>query len=475
MDADGQLHNSKEVNGWNNPPFDVVGFLVRHPTGRRYADLLSQLNRHWRDGVGFNAKILCLQRGTLDTLSKFPNIGRLSIRKGVPLTNMKILKGLAGLTWVDLSETWVGTSELNDLQCVPKLKILTLYRCKEVTSASLSYVGALTRLTRLDLGSSNVCDIGLRQLTRLSSLRDLSLSRCERVTDVGMSDIGKLTLLTRLDLGITNVGDAGLKQLNPLVNLEMLILYQCKRVNAEGMAHVVGLKGLRSLNLGWMRVTQDGLGEVNSLGSRLKDLSLYRCRIGDSEMECITALTGLTRLDIAWTNVSDAEIEVLTGLRDLVDLDLGGLRRMGDLGLVPVGIWFTSLTRLSLSWSKMTGDGLVLLQRLHRLRRLDVRGCDTITRNAMLAIQTFKELLHLDLGWTSVTDSDLAGLVVALTKLQELNLEHCLHVTNVGIMELSILQDLTRVCLFGSKVGEKGKRHLKRLPGLDVCFTDQCL
>jgi serine/threonine protein kinase len=244
----------------------------------------------------------------------------------------------------------------------PRLIVLNLSRCKQLTdaghqplkgltnlqerdlywydrwtNAGLVHLKGLTNLQELDLGGcEQLADAGLRHLRGLTALQKLNLSACERLTDAGLVHLTGLTALQWLSLReCERLTDAGLVHLTGLTNLQELDLYGCAHLSDAGLVHLEGLTNLQSLNLyGCRRLTDAGLAHLKGL-TNLKDLNLYGCEwLTDVGLVHLKALTNLRELDLgACERLTDAGLVHLKGLTALQSLRLLQCAQLTDAGV----------------------------------------------------------------------------------------------------------------------------------------------
>jgi hypothetical protein len=92
----------------------------------------------------------------------------------------------------------------------------------------------------------------------------------------------------------------------------------------------------------------------------------------DDAMSCIAGLTGLRQIEVTSTNVSDAGIAGLKGLRALQELSLYGVKLTDD-GLAMLES-FPHLETLNIGQCGISNAGLVHIKKLATLRRLSISG-----------------------------------------------------------------------------------------------------
>jgi len=142
-------------------------------------------------------------------------------------------------------------------------------------------------------------------------------------------------------------------------------------------------------------------------------------------------------VDLHHTKLTDAGLEHLKGLRQLLILDLGG--------------------------TKVTNAGLATIKGLTQLGALDL-GATQVSDVGLEHLKGLTQLQFLLLGRTQVTDAGLQHLR-GLTKLQQLDLREN-QVTDVGVGHLKGLTKLQWLNLWGTQVSDEGLEHLKGLTEL---------
>ncbi len=138
------------------------------------------------------------------------------------------------------------------------------------------------------------------------------------------------------------------------------------------------------------------------------------------------------------TNVSDAALKELAGLKTLRALELGS--------------------------SDVTDAGVKELAQLPALEALGLRTAHNLTATGLKELAGCKALRHLDLGNTNVTDEVLQGLT-RLRSLRGLNLD-ATPVTGAGLKELARLTALEDLSLVAVRVTDAEVRDIARLKSL---------
>jgi hypothetical protein len=150
-------------------------------------------------------------------------------------------------------------------------------------------------------------------MSEMQQLRVLDL-RGTDVGDDGMVHLAKLKNLRDLDLSETIVGNAGLEPLKSLPKLEKLNLW-ATRVGDAGMVHIAAMRPLKWLNLDDVRFLDD---------------EVY---LTDKGLEQVVKLPNLEWLHVGKTQVSDAGLKLLAGLKKLKHLEVTHCERVTPAGI----------------------------------------------------------------------------------------------------------------------------------------------
>ncbi|KAL5747671.1 hypothetical protein ACOSQ2_024968 [Xanthoceras sorbifolium] len=169
-------------------------------------------------------------------------------------------------------------------------------------------------------------------------------------------------------------------------------------VDAEWMAYLGAFRYLRSLNVGdCHRITSSALWALAGM-TCLKKLDLSRCmKVTDAGVRHLISISTLEKLFVSETGLTANGVALLSSLKKLSVLDLGGL---------PV-----------------TDMALNSLQVLTKLQYLDLWG-SKLTNKGAAVLQMFPELSFLNLAWTDVT------------KLPNMRSLECLNFSNCTIDSL---------------------------------------
>ncbi len=254
-----------------------------------------------------------------------------------------------------------------------------------------------TNVTKLSLYENSIWDlspiIGLDKLEVLELWENIITS---------VEPLRGLESLYELHLGGNAISDV--EPLLEVPNLEILHLWS-NNLDDEDLVVLSRMTGLTELFLSGESIT-----EVGPL-ARLTNLeSLHVTDSSVSDVSPLAGLSGLTELVLSWGSVSD--ISPLAHLSNLETLELWN-NEIEDFSPLEV---LTGLRELDISDNKLTGDGLVHIEGLTQLERLDVGK------------------YYSDPETYVLTD---IGLLASLVNLTEL------HVEGQDISDLSPLSGLT--------------------------------
>ena len=108
------------------------------------------------------------------------------------------------------------------------------------------------------------------------------------------------------------------------------------------MAYLGAFRYLRYLNVAdCHRITSSSLWAITGMTS-LQDLDLSRClKVNDAGIKHLLSITNLEKLHIAETGVTAEGVKLLSSLRKLSVLDLGGLP-VNDMSLSSLTVTYSS-------------------------------------------------------------------------------------------------------------------------------------
>jgi Leucine-rich repeat (LRR) protein len=293
-----------------------------------------------------------------------------------------------------------------------------------LTDAGLAHIAALHTLEELYLPHApDISDRGLDLLARsLPRLRHLSLPFLGRVgpaREIRLSALPAFPDLTSLDLrGSQGAGETRWPgYVAAMARLEVLDASWCRWLRGGRLAALAGMTSLRKLTF---------------------------CGAEDGDLDPLSKFAGLRELDLSSSpKLTSSGLAPLSGLKDLVALDLNHCRRVAALSF---------------------------LSGLGSLARLDLADCRGLDSLAPLAGLGALRSLRLDniLGLGDAELAHLSGLGI----LEELTLCGCPNVTDEGLVHLLPLKRLEALDLSGGlaqapcRITDRGLAHLGGLQGL---------
>lgn len=221
-------------------------------------------------------------------------------------------------------------------------------------------------------------------------------------------------------------------------------------------------------------VNKDACADLSPLArlgaDDLYELSLSYTPADDRCMPHVGRLTGLSVLGLRETDVTDAGLQHLRGMKSLERLALP--KRLTDAGMVHIGR-LHSLKGLYFASNRVTDAGLAHLAGLTALEELSLGGRtqdaegkplpSLMTGAGLAQLAKLPRLWYLNL-WGDYTDADLVHFK-RIPSLRTLSLSH-LPITDAGLRHLSGLAGLETLDLYGTQVTDAGLVHLKSMRSL---------
>eukprot|EP00543_Licmophora_paradoxa_P011220 CAMPEP_0202458294 /NCGR_PEP_ID=MMETSP1360-20130828/24288_1 /ASSEMBLY_ACC=CAM_ASM_000848 /TAXON_ID=515479 /ORGANISM="Licmophora paradoxa, Strain CCMP2313" /LENGTH=774 /DNA_ID=CAMNT_0049078775 /DNA_START=145 /DNA_END=2469 /DNA_ORIENTATION=+ len=351
------------------------------------------------------------------------------------------------------------------------LTLLDLRGSQGLTDRGLLKLSKLNCLevAKLD-GCHSLTGRGLLALSSSHRLHTLSLANCRRLTDEAIINISDLISIEALVLdGCRCLTDRSLCAISNLVDLRKLDMSQCDLITNEGVDHIHGLEMLQELSFGWCRcISDEGIDALTLQPGRsttLRILRLARCPLSDVGVESLGRLAALEELDL--NGCSDINGVVLGNtlgrLHQLRTLDVSycpGILRTSWQGKI------NNLRTLELSYSGVRDAHLSRFSSLPALEELTLDSCPmgdwAIAHLADNSVAP--NLISLDLADTDLTDMGMIHLK-KLRNLSRLSLFYC-NITNAGLRHISHLTKLEVLNLDSREISDSGLAHLRTLKNL---------
>ncbi|XP_034071679.1 dynein regulatory complex subunit 6 isoform X1 [Gymnodraco acuticeps] len=299
----------------------------------------------------------------------------------------------------------------------------------------------------------------LKCISECRNVQDLNLSECFNVTDVMVQRIVEgCPCLLYLNLSCTLITNKTLRELSRnCLNLQYLSLAYCYRFTDEGFLYLATEKGCHNLihlNLsGCTQMTVNGFRYISAGCPSLKEIVVNDMpTLSDS---CVLALTSrchclsaISLLDAP--HLSDIALEAIAAVAKLRTFRTEGNNQLTDN-----------------SWKALCSSS-------QGLRRLHAAECSRMTDASLKSVASLKNLHHLDISLCSkVSDTGIQYLTEgsSSTKLRELNVSYCCHITDISVM--MIAQRLCKLYHLNlSYCKSLTDMSLEWLSGSSVCSLD---
>uniref|UniRef100_A0A8C3AUN4 F-box and leucine rich repeat protein n=1 Tax=Cyclopterus lumpus TaxID=8103 RepID=A0A8C3AUN4_CYCLU len=432
----------------------------------------------------------------------------------------QVRSALSGLEELDLSDLrYLSDLTFNRLTgCTPRLRRLSLAGCHiafefdpyrgcpvgdvKDSSALLSLRNLRKLLTEqkstlvaLDLSRTSITPESLRTIAQVQDLvlEELCLHGCKELTDYSMEVLVKhQPSIQRLDVSAcTELTSRSVEAVaRGLKSMTHLSLSRNWRITEKGLADLLSLSSLRRLDLSeclHVSGTEMVKGLTGSCAARaqLEALSLKGCPyIRDLAVFSLTQLLGETLRELDLTscvNMTDLSVHAIaTYLQKLVVLRLGWCKEVTDRGLLGIvestkcePDQETLLTQNDLQQFKQQAGASLLA--LSRLQELDLSACPKLTDSSITQVVHYSDLRRLSLSMLpGISDASLASVAWHCRSLTSLALSHCPGISDRGVAQaapyLLRLQHLYLSCC--NNITDRSLflllQHCKRLQTLDV-------
>ncbi|XP_033491082.2 uncharacterized protein fbxl9 [Epinephelus lanceolatus] len=461
----------------------------------------------------------------------------------------QVRSALSGLEELDLSDLrYLSDLTFNRLtSCTPRLRRLSLAGCHiafefdpyrgcpvgavKDSSALLSLRNLRKLLTEqkstligLDLSRTSITPESLRTIAQVQGLvlEELSLHGCKELTDYSVEALVKhQPSLQRLDISAcTELTSRSVEAIaQGLRSVTHLSLSRDWRITEKGLADLLSVSSLRSLDLSeCLHVSGTeivkGLTGPSAARAQLETLSLKSCTyIRDLAVFSVTQLLGdtLRELDLtSCVNVTDLSVRAIAKyLQRLVVLRLGWCKEVTDWGLLGMvettkcepdeemgdkGPKFTRtfgnmgffkpprlpfeerpklVTQTDLQQFRQQAGASLLA--LNRLQELDLSACSKLTDSSITQVVHYPNLRRLSLSMLpEITDASLASVGWHCRSLTSLALSQCPGISDRGVAQAApYLHRLQHLYLsYCNNITDRSlfllAQHCKRLQTLDI-------
>ena len=334
---------------------------------------------------------IVIQDGSNLTPEDLELFGRLSDLKTLQIFNCRTLNdelaaklsGLKGLTSLAITNSVINDATVEMIvQSFPNLTDLDLSSNTNMTNSVVKIVSELGKLQRLTLLQNQVNDIGAQRLANLKELRALDLRGNMEAGDMALEVVAELPRLSAFKHRSTAVTDTGLEYLGRNPSLESLLIQDFAITDQSG-PHLAQLKKLSQLEV----IRCQGFGTEGVLA--LKGMGLTRLtlrdlpNVDDRAMEVFDELPELRKLYLhELSTVSDSGLAHLANLKSLELLDIWTVPQMTD-ATVDVIAALPNLKELSIRATDVTDAAVEKLLGMKGLQTLTFKENGSVTDEAL--------------------------------------------------------------------------------------------
>lgn len=190
------------------------------------------------------------------------------------------------------------------------------------------------------------------------------------------------------------------------------------------------------------------IAALSRLGAdALQSLDLHDCRVGDAGLAHMAHLTGIFKLSIDNTGATPAGYEHLRRLTSLREISFIGTR-LGEPGRKFIGQQ-TLLGHIDADRADLNDDWLIELPAMDRLTFLSLDETEGITDAGIVHIARHKNIEHLFLSYT--------------------------HLTDEGLKAIQTIRTLKRVWMEKTKISDAGMEGFRQIPGIEeigIAYTE---
>ena len=328
-------------------------------------------------------------------------------------------------------------------------------------------------------------DASLARLKDCKNLTTLGLPKT-KVGDAGLANFKDRKTLTHIDLQDTLVTDTGLAYFKDCQNMEILWLSRAN-VSDMGMANFKDCKNLKFLALDGTKVSDAGLANFKDC-ENLRGLYLGDAKASDVGLANFKGCVNLWHLSLAGTQVTDMGLSPFIGCKDLKTLNVRGTKVsaakvMEFKKALPIckiewddGVIQPMATpdpdREAAEWVLSIGGTVGVNEEnrerktvadlppgVFRLMGVWASGKEQVNDTALARFKDCKNLRHIDLSETHISNSGLA-FFKGCQNLTSIDLWHT-QVSDAGLANFKDCKELTSLWLQETQVSDAGLAYFK--------------
>ena len=242
----------------------------------------------------------------------------------------------------------------------------TVVHVRVDSAKGMEAVNGLVRVRSLSIDAREDSEDPLKYLQDIDGLEELDIDGF--ITDAGLEHVRELKRLKRLKLSWQAIGDDQKAR---------------EQVTGSGLAALRSCPALRDLTIENSELPAAALDQIATL-SQLEKLTMSNINSGPTVVFRIDKLTALRELELwAWTDIENDNSLIVGGIE--------GIRSL------------SRLERLHLSSKAVTDSDVERISKLPALRELDLSGCSKVDDRAVPLLQRMGNLRRLSLENTGIT------------------------------------------------------------------------
>ena len=373
-----------------------------------------------------------------------PSLKLLSIRSGITMDGLRLLKGLS-LENLDLPQ---------ELKNDEGFSIM---------------VRNLSAPASLNINRWDITDESLALIADFDSLTGLTLSAAPKLTDASLAHLAKLEKLETLNFANLGIDGSGFEHLSGLGNLKKLII-NCKDVGDDNLQHLKGLSALREIQIYNESITDEGLAFLSGM-PELEALALSGAKIRGSGLRHLNGAK-LKSASLRCANLTDEAALHLAKCKNLEKIKVTGkISADGFAALIPLNLKEFEANTFGLK-DPLALKNFILADRndtkfTFRNVPLDDDGMSAfkevasvtffaslntkITDEGLKQLGTREEMTGLDLTGCKITDAGIDTIIEHFPNVGELVLRNT-QVSNASLEKLLKMKKMGRLFIRGSKI-----------------------
>ncbi|QDU78484.1 Leucine Rich repeats (2 copies) [Polystyrenella longa] len=366
-------------------------------------------------------------------LAGFDSLKELQIEDG-PFTNqgLKVVRTMPNLERVFAGGTAITDSGLADLTRCPKLRILNLDRCTEISKEGWTQLKHFPNLQSLSVHDCEFGEEGAEAIAKHGALLEVRLSGAQHINKQAMSHIASIpglqvftlyssrmkdesfvelaaaTQLRMLEIDYcSNLTDKSMEAIGQLKKLQLLNMMGCQKISDDGLAMISGLEDMESLNIYLTGTTSSGLKHLQNM-HQIKRIRFNALNATDEDIEPLANFLHLEGLYLPGADISDEALKPLQSLKELNTISLGGNQQFTGEGLKYL-TGSKGVDKVVLANIPVGNDAILILQEFPELKQLVLRDV-LVDDQAIPQLAKLESLEQIQLIFTGITRDEAKRL-----------------------------------------------------------------